>query len=127
MTQAAEAAETETTATPPAGDGITISESAAKRITQLREAEGNQDLMLRITVSGGGCAGFQYGFDLDATVGEEDNVFEGHGVKVVVDQVSLDLLRGSEVNYKEDLMGSYFVLENPNASSTCGCGSSFSV
>ena len=117
MTQAAEAAT----------DGITITESAAKRISALREAEGDTGLRLRITVSGGGCAGFQYGFDLDGSAGEEDKVFERHGVGVVVDEMSLELLRGSEVDFVEDLMGSYFVLKNPNATSTCGCGSSFSM
>lgn len=106
---------------------ISLSDSAARRIAELREAEGNPGLMLRITVSGGGCAGFQYGFSLDANRQSEDVVFEAGGVGVLVDETSLGLLAGSELDYVEDLMGAYFTLKNPNATSTCGCGSSFSV
>jgi iron-sulfur cluster insertion protein len=106
---------------------ISLSDSAAKRIAELREAEGNPGLMLRITVSGGGCAGFQYGFSLDSSRQSEDVVFEAGGVGVLVDETSLGLLGGSELDYVEDLMGAYFTLRNPNATSTCGCGSSFSV
>jgi iron-sulfur cluster insertion protein len=83
--------------------------------------------MLRITVSGGGCSGFQYGFSLDDQKNDDDRLFERDGVTVVIDEVSLDLLKGSEVDFVEDLIGSYFAIKNPNASSTCGCGSSFSV
>ena len=106
---------------------ISLSDSAARRIAELREAEGNSGLMLRITVSGGGCAGFQYGFSLDANRQSEDVVFEAGGVGVLVDETSLGLLAGAELDYVEDLMGAYFTLKNPNATSTCGCGSSFSV
>lgn len=127
MTEPATAADPELEAEMAALNGITISEGAAKRITQLKEAEGKSDLMLRIKVSGGGCAGFQYGMDLDDQLNDDDKVFEEHGVKVVVDEVSLDLVKGSELNYVDDLIGSYFALSNPNASSTCGCGSSFSL
>ncbi len=108
-------------------NGITVSEGAARRIKELQELEGKPDLMLRIRVSGGGCAGFQYGMGLDDTVNDDDRIFEGHGVKVVVDEVSLDLVKGSELNYIDDLIGAYFALSNPNANSTCGCGSSFSL
>lgn len=107
--------------------GISLTESAAKRIKTLAEMEGNPDLMLRIQVSGGGCSGFQYGFDLDDKVNDDDQTFERNGVKVVVDETSLELLAGSELDFKEDMMGQYFSMSNPNASSTCGCGSSFGI
>jgi iron-sulfur cluster insertion protein len=109
-------------------DGISISPSAARRIAALIAAEGGSDLLrLRIAVSGGGCSGFQYGFTLDDQRHDDDRVFERDGVSVLVDEVSLELLGGAQLDYVEDLMGSYFVVKNPNASSTCGCGSSFSV
>ena len=108
-------------------EGLAITENAAKRIAALAEAEGNPGLMLRISISGGGCSGFQYGFSLDDQLGDDDTTFESGNVKVVVDQVSMDLLNGSELDYKDDMIGSYFALSNPNASSTCGCGSSFAV
>jgi len=106
---------------------IGISESAASRIAKLIAEDGNDDLMLRIAVSGGGCSGFQYGFNLDDKRGDDDHFFERDGVTVVVDEMSLELLAGSELDYVEDLIGSYFALKNPNATSTCGCGSSFSI
>ncbi|MRG73600.1 iron-sulfur cluster insertion protein ErpA [Alphaproteobacteria bacterium HT1-32] len=106
---------------------LTISQSAAKHVQKLIASEGDDNLMLRIAVSGGGCSGFQYGFSLDTDTGQDDLIFEGHGAKVVIDDMSLDLLAGSEVDYVEDLIGSYFSIKNPNASSTCGCGSSFAV
>jgi iron-sulfur cluster insertion protein len=84
-------------------------------------------MLLRVTVSGGGCSGFQYGFSLDDERRDDDRLFERDGVGVVVDEVSLDLLRGAELDYVQDLIGAYFSIKNPNASSTCGCGSSFSV
>lgn len=107
-----------------------ISARAAERIAELREAEGKAgggtDFMLRVTVSGGGCAGFQYAFDFDDKTGEEDRLFERDGVRVVIDEISLDFLRQGELDYVEDLIGSYFSIKNPNATSTCGCGTSFS-
>lgn len=106
---------------------FTISDSAARRIARMREAEGNPALRLRITISGGGCSGFQYGFDLDAAVNDDDVVFEHNGVGVVVDSTSLGLVRGARLDYVEDLMGAFFSVKNPNATSTCGCGASFSV
>ncbi|MBL6959428.1 MAG: iron-sulfur cluster insertion protein ErpA [Rhodospirillales bacterium] len=112
---------------PEETQGVAISDSAAKRIGQLVEQEGNDALMLRIIVSGGGCSGFQYGFDLDNTVKDDDLVYEKNGVKVVVDKMSLEFVSGSEIDFKEDLIGSYFTMSNPNATSTCGCGSSFGV
>ncbi len=106
---------------------IGISENAAKRIAKLIADEGDDNLVFRVAVSGGGCSGFQYGFSLDNQRNEDDRVFERDGIEVVIDEVSLDLLKDSEVDFVEDLIGSYFSIKNPNASSTCGCGSSFSV
>ena len=114
--------------TLPAGDEIAISASAARRIAALIAAEGGgEGLRLRVAVSGGGCSGFQYGFTLDDERRDDDRVFERDGAGVLIDEVSLELLKGAELDYVEDLMGSYFVVKNPNATSTCGCGSSFSV
>lgn len=111
-----------------ATDEISITPSAARRIAALIASEGGDaPLWLRVAVSGGGCSGFQYGFTLDDRRNDDDRVFERDGVGVLIDEVSLDLLRGSQVDFVEDLMGSYFVIKNPNAASTCGCGSSFSV
>jgi iron-sulfur cluster insertion protein len=106
---------------------ISISARAAKRIAALLAEEGNGALMFRIAVSGGGCSGFQYGFSLDDQCSADDRIFRRDGVAVVVDEVSLGLLKGAEVDYVEDLIGSYFSIRNPNATSTCGCGSSFAV
>ncbi|MGF1639633.1 MAG: iron-sulfur cluster insertion protein ErpA [Rhodospirillales bacterium] len=115
------------TATVDEAQLLSISERAAARIAALAAAEGDSALMLRIAVSGGGCSGFQYGFSLDDRRNDDDRLFQRDGVTVVVDDVSLELLKGSEVDFVEDLVGSYFAIRNPNASSTCGCGSSFSV
>jgi iron-sulfur cluster insertion protein len=106
---------------------VSLTAAAARRIGALIAAEGNPGLMLRLAVSGGGCSGFQYGFSFDDTRNEDDLVFERDGVKLLVDQTSLDLLMGAEVDFVEDLVGSSFQVRNPNASSSCGCGSSFSV
>jgi iron-sulfur cluster insertion protein len=106
---------------------IGISERAARRIAELIADDGNDKMMLRIAVSGGGCSGFQYGFSLDDQRNDDDRVFERDGVAVVADETSLNLLGGSEVDFVDDLIGSYFAIKNPNASSTCGCGSSFSI
>lgn len=106
---------------------LSISESAARRIGQLIAREKNDDLKLRLTVSGGGCSGFQYGFSLDETVQEDDVVIADKGVTLVVDNMSLLYLAGSEVDFVEDLAGASFQIRNPNAASSCGCGSSFAV
>jgi iron-sulfur cluster insertion protein len=113
----------------PAAEGRTIqlSPAAARRITTLMAKEGNPDLMLRLSVSGGGCAGFQYGFTFDDCRTGDDLVFERDGARLVVDDCSLDLLAGAELDFVDDLMGSYFQVRNPNAASSCGCGTSFSV
>jgi len=106
---------------------ITVTESAAKRIAVLREQEQVGAANLRIAVSGGGCSGFQYGLSFDDQTNPDDRVFERDGVAVVVDDVSLDLLNGAEVDFVEDLMGASFQIRNPNAASSCGCGNSFSI
>ncbi len=89
--------------------------------------EGNPDLMLRIYVQGGGCSGFQYGFTFDENINEGDEVVETDGVKLLIDPMSIQYLMGAEVDYTEGLQGAQFVIRNPNATTTCGCGSSFSV
>jgi len=106
---------------------ITISDSAAKRVLVLRGLEGDDSLMLRITVSGGGCSGFQYGFSFDNQKNEDDYVFDHLGMAVITDDASLDLLNGSVIDFVEDLMGASFQIKNPNATASCGCGSSFAV
>jgi iron-sulfur cluster insertion protein len=106
---------------------IVVTESAARRIAALRLKERAGDAFLRIAVSGGGCSGFQYGLSFDHQKNDDDFVFERDGIAVVVDDVSLDLLRGAEVDFVEDLMGASFQIRNPNAASSCGCGNSFSV
>ncbi len=109
------------------GRAIAITESAARRIAVLRDQEQAASAFLRITVSGGGCSGFQYGLSLDDQKNPDDFTFERDGVAVVVDDVSLDLLAGAEVDFVEDLMGASFQIKNPNAASSCGCGNSFSI
>jgi iron-sulfur cluster insertion protein len=106
---------------------IVLTESAARRIAELRLRERAHDAFLRIAVSGGGCSGFQYGFSFDDQKNEDDFVFERDGVAVVVDDISLGLLSGAEVDFVEDLMGAAFQIRNPNAASSCGCGNSFSI
>ena len=106
---------------------LSITESAAKRVTELISSDGSEGNMLRITVSAGGCSGFSYSFGLDDEQTEEDQIFEAHGVKVIVDEMSLEILGDSEIDFVEDLMGSAFKLSIPNATSSCGCGVSFAV
>ncbi|GAB5387433.1 MAG: iron-sulfur cluster insertion protein ErpA [Alphaproteobacteria bacterium] len=106
---------------------VTLDDSAAARITKLREIEGNPDLKLRISVNGGGCSGFSYVFDFADAIGDDDHEFANGDVSLVIDDVSLDLLTGSVVKFNNDLMGSYFTVENPQAASSCGCGTSFSI
>jgi iron-sulfur cluster insertion protein len=106
---------------------ILLTESAARRIAILKTQENAEDAFLRIAVSGGGCSGFQYGFSFDDQRNEDDFVFERDGVGIVVDEVSLGLLSGAEVDFVEDLMGASFQIRNPNAASSCGCGNSFSI
>ena len=106
---------------------ITITESAKTKILDLLAEEGNPDLSLRTFVQGGGCSGFQYGFTFDEDVNEDDTEFEKNGVTLIVDSMSFQYLVGAEIDYKEDINGSQFVIKNPNATTTCGCGSSFSA
>jgi iron-sulfur cluster insertion protein len=106
---------------------VTITEKAARRIAALMAEEANPDLMLRIAVSGGGCSGFQYGFSLDNARLEDDLLFERAGIKVVIDPTSLELIQGAELDFVEELVGSSFQVRNPNATSSCGCGNSFSL
>ena len=106
---------------------VTLSESAAKRIAFLASQETQPGLMLRISVSGGGCSGFQYGFAFDDNKNDEDRLFEREGARVVIDETSLELLNGAEIDFVEDLVGASFQIKNPNAKSSCGCGNSFAV
>lgn len=108
-------------------DALSISDSAASKVKQLIEDEGNAELMLRVFVQGGGCSGFQYGFSFDETLQDGDSVLEKGGVRFIVDPMSAQYLEGAELDYKEDLQGAQFVVRNPNASTTCGCGSSFAI
>jgi iron-sulfur cluster insertion protein len=106
---------------------IVLTENAARRIAMLKAQESAENAFLRIAVSGGGCSGFQYGLSFDDQRNDDDFVFERDGVRVVVDEASLDLLNGAEVDFVEDLMGASFQIRNPNAASSCGCGNSFSI
>ncbi|MDX8396590.1 MAG: iron-sulfur cluster insertion protein ErpA [Mariprofundaceae bacterium] len=104
---------------------LSLTEPAAEKIQSLLGQDGNEGMHLRIFVSGGGCSGFQYGFTFDNEVKENDEVVESFGVKLLVDLSSLDLIKDSEVDYQTSLQGESFVIKNPNAGSTCGCGKSF--
>lgn len=109
------------------GQPISFSEAAANKIKALLAEEDNAELKLRVFVAGGGCSGFQYGFTFDESQDEDDVVLENYGVTLLVDGMSLQYLTGAEIDYQEKLEGSQFVIHNPNVTSTCGCGSSFSV
>jgi iron-sulfur cluster insertion protein len=106
---------------------VLLTENAARRIAALRVQEQAGNARLRIAVSGGGCSGFRYGFSFDDQMNDDDIVFERDGVGVVIDEVSLDLVNGAEIDFIEDLMGAAFQIRNPNAASSCGCGNSFSL
>lgn len=106
---------------------ISISEAAVDRINQLLESKANPHLKLRVYIQGGGCSGFQYGFQFDDAAQEDDVEVEQSGIRVLVDMLSLQYLGGAEIDFKDDLMGSRFLVNNPNASTTCGCGSSFAI
>lgn len=106
---------------------MTFTDSAARKVQSLIDEEGNQNLKLRVYITGGGCSGFSYGFTFDEERKEGDTEIENHGVTLLVDPMSIQYLMGSEVDYTEGLQGSQFVVRNPNATSTCGCGSSFSI
>ncbi|WP_299597033.1 iron-sulfur cluster insertion protein ErpA [uncultured Microbulbifer sp.] len=108
-------------------DPIQVTEKAVAKVKGLLEEEGNPELKLRVFVTGGGCSGFQYGFTFDELVAEDDAVVAKEGIEVLVDAMSYPYLVGASVDYEEGLSGSRFVVQNPNASATCGCGSSFSI
>jgi iron-sulfur cluster insertion protein len=106
---------------------LEFTENAARKVKSLIEEENNPNLKLRVFITGGGCSGFQYGFTFDETVNEGDTRVEKDGVTLLVDPMSIQYLTGAEIDYTEGLEGAQFVIRNPNASTTCGCGSSFSV
>jgi iron-sulfur cluster insertion protein len=106
---------------------LIFTDSAASKVKELIVEEGNPDLKLRVFVTGGGCSGFQYGFTFDEVSNEDDTVMEKDGVTLLVDPMSFQYLSGAEIDYQEGLEGAQFVIKNPNATSTCGCGSSFSA
>ncbi len=108
-------------------DPITFTDAAVAKVKSLMDEEGNPDLKLRVFVQGGGCAGFQYGFTFDETQNDDDAVMQKGGVTLLIDSMSYQSLVGAKIDYKEGLSGEQFVIDNPNAVTTCGCGSSFSV
>ncbi|MDP3621534.1 MAG: iron-sulfur cluster insertion protein ErpA [Polynucleobacter sp.] len=124
MTQVANT-QTQDLAEPPIP--LVFTDSAAAKVADLIAEEGNPELKLRVFVQGGGCSGFQYGFTFDDAVNEDDTTFDKNGVTLLVDSMSFQYLVGAEIDYKEDINGSQFVIKNPNATTTCGCGSSFSA
>ena len=119
--------QTAMTETATSLDDLIFTDAAARKVSELIREEGNPKLMLRVFVSGGGCSGFQYGFTFDENINEGDTTIVRDGVEFLVDPMSYQYLVGAELDYKEDLQGAMFVIKNPNASTTCGCGSSFSV
>jgi len=106
---------------------LLFTDNAANKVKELIEEEGNADLKLRVFVQGGGCSGFQYGFTFDEVQNEDDTAMERNGVTLLIDSMSFQYLVGAEIDYSEGLEGAQFVIKNPNATSTCGCGSSFSA
>jgi iron-sulfur cluster insertion protein len=106
---------------------LVFTDAAAAKVKNLIEEEKNPALMLRVFVSGGGCSGFQYGFTFEENAGEDDTRIEKNGVTLLVDPLSFQYLSGAEIDYQEDLNGAQFVIKNPQAKTTCGCGSSFST
>lgn len=106
---------------------LIFTDAAAAKVRSLIEEEGNPDLKLRVFVQGGGCSGFQYGFTFDEATNDDDTAMQKNGVTLLIDSMSYQYLVGAEIDYKEDLEGSQFVIKNPNATTTCGCGSSFSA
>ena len=106
---------------------VILTENAAKRVAYLRELEGDDGLMLRVEVNGGGCSGFQYRIDFEKEVKADDHKFERDGVCLLVDDVSLNFMDGAEVDFVEELIGASFQINNPNATASCGCGTSFNI
>lgn len=116
-----------TEATEALESPLNFTDTAADKVRQLILDEGDERLMLRVFVQGGGCSGFQYGFTFEQELGEGDTIVEKHGVKLLIDPMSYQYLVGAEIDYSEGLEGAQFVIRNPNAQTTCGCGSSFSA
>ena len=112
---------------PMNAQALELTDNAANKVRQLRDSEGNQELMLRVYVTGGGCSGFSYGFNFAESMNDDDAEFSNGDVKMLVDSLSYQYLVGSKVDYIEGLEGSRFIVANPNATTTCGCGSSFSI
>ncbi len=111
----------------PSPAQVTLTENAARRVAALKVQENAPDAFLRLAVSGGGCSGFQYNFSFDNDRKPDDRAFERDGVTLIIDEVSLDLVSGAEIDFVEDMMGASFQVKNPNAASSCGCGNSFSI
>jgi len=111
----------------PGMPSLLFTDAAARKVGELIAGECNPELKLRVFVSGGGCSGFQYGFTFDESVEEGDVQFQNQGVTLLIDPMSIQYLVGAEIDYKDDLEGAQFVIRNPNATTTCGCGSSFNV
>ena len=118
---------TATNIAPPAPNGIVFTDAAASKVGELIAEEDNPNLKLRVFISGGGCSGFQYGFTFDEDIEDGDSQVENSGVTLLVDPMSVQYLMGAEIDYKEDLQGAQFIIRNPNAQTTCGCGQSFTV
>lgn len=119
--------QTTTTGNAPPPPPIVFTDAAANKVSELIEEEDNPELKLRVFISGGGCSGFQYGFTFDENIEDGDSQVTNQGVTLIVDPMSVQYLMGAEIDYKEDLQGAQFIIRNPNASTTCGCGSSFTV
>jgi iron-sulfur cluster insertion protein len=111
----------------PTDDPVNFTDSAARKVDALIKEEDNPNLKLRVFVAGGGCSGFQYGFTFDEELQEGDTEVENQGVTLLIDPMSIQYLMGAEIDFKENLEGAQFIIRNPNAATTCGCGSSFSV
>jgi iron-sulfur cluster insertion protein len=111
----------------PSADPVIFTDAAAHKVDSLIQEESNPNLKLRVFIAGGGCSGFQYGFTFDEELQDGDTEVENQGVTLLIDPMSVQYLMGAEIDYKEDLEGAQFVIRNPNAATTCGCGSSFSV
>ncbi len=119
--------ETPTSSYPAPPPPVVFTDAAASKVGELIEEEQNPELKLRVFISGGGCSGFQYGFTFDENIEDGDSEVENQGVTLVIDPMSVQYLMGAEIDYKEDLQGAQFIIRNPNATTTCGCGSSFTT
>jgi iron-sulfur cluster insertion protein len=126
-TEITEITETTGHAAPPPPPSVVFTDAAASKVGELIAEEENPNLKLRVFISGGGCSGFQYGFTFDEDIEDGDSQVENQGVMLLIDPMSVQYLMGAEIDYKEDLQGAQFIIRNPNAQTTCGCGSSFTV